>query len=95
MRPITNRFTTIHMDSHEEEIAKAVSPYFYAFLQNKIASYAEAILEVSYEGLTGDKLQEVVLNHEKLKAQVIVLEELMTELTPPTEVATETPTSDS
>lgn len=93
MRPVTSRFNTFHLDSHEEEMARTVSPYFYAMLQNKIASYALAVVEYSFDGVAPEALHAAVIEHEKLKAQVIVLEELMRELTPPTE-SSETPTSD-
>jgi hypothetical protein len=85
MQPnLGNRFQSYNLTEQEEVIAKAVNPYTYAFLHNKICAFALAIVEFSYEDLEIDK-EKAILRHEKLKAQVEVLEELMRELTPPVE----------
>ena len=76
-----HRFQKFSFSASEEQFAKAVNPYFYCFLQNKIADYAHAVIEHQYEG----DLQASLIRHERLKAQVEVLEELLQELIPPTE----------
>ena len=76
-----NRFQKFKLDEAELKAALAVNPYFYAYLQNKIADYAMAVVESTFNG---DKAT-TVLDHEKLKAQVEVLEELMRELQVPLE----------
>lgn len=83
MQPLPNRFQRFQLNSVEEEMARQVSPYFFALLQNKIADYADAVIEVSYKGEEDHQL--VATNHERLKAQVEVLEELMRELDVPSE----------
>jgi hypothetical protein len=65
MQPSFNRFQSFDLNSNEEVQAKRVNGYFYAYLQNKISEYANAVVE---------------------KAQVMVLEELLNELTPPIQV---------
>lgn len=83
MRPLlSNRFQQFEFTSEEEELASKVSPLFYAFLQNKIASYAGAIVEYSAEG---KDLVASTIRHERLKAQVEVLEELLSEIQCPAE----------
>lgn len=77
-----NRFQAYSLDSHQEELARKVSPYTYAYIQNKVADYAHAIVEFEFNG--DDPIQSRV-GHERLKAQVEVLEELMRELQPPVE----------
>lgn len=82
MQPdLGSRFASFTLDSVEEEKAKTPGPYFFALLQNKISAYAHAVIEHTY---TGDITQSLIV-HERLKAQVEVLEELMRELTPPVE----------
>lgn len=85
MIPILNRFTTVKMDEHEHAQALAISAYTYSYINNKIAIYAEAVLDFSYEDALGspESMQAAVIRHEKLKAQVEVLEELLREFTAP------------
>lgn len=85
MTPILNRFSTTKMEEHEHTQALSISAYTYAYINNKIAIFAEAVLDFSYEDALGDAtaLQAAVIRHEKLKAQVEVLEELLREFTPP------------
>lgn len=84
MKPNTgSRFQSFELDEKEDEIARAVTPYFLAYLQNKIASYADAVVNFRYD--PGTDLSTAVIEHEKLKAQVEILEELMRELTVPAE----------
>lgn len=86
-----NRFQSFTLTIEEEEQARCVSPYFLAYLQNKIASYAHAVIEHSYDQDKGqvDSTQQNLLAHERLKAQVIVLEELFMELQTPEQQANE------
>lgn len=80
LRP-SNRFSQFDLSDEELNQARQVSPYFWAYLQNKIADYASAIVEFSYDP---EKDQRVLwLELETRKAQVQVLEELMNELIPP------------
>lgn len=81
MKPAHNRFQSYDLDSKEEEVARSVNPYTYAFLQNKIAAYALAALEFEYNQEL--PFQPQAVQHERLKAQVQVLEELMTDFNPP------------
>lgn len=83
MQPnLGSRFTSFHLDAAEEEKGRMVSAYFFAVLQNKIAAYAHAVIEHEIDAAN---MHQSVMEHEKLKAQVAVLEELMRELTPPVE----------
>lgn len=87
MTPNLNRFTTVKLDEQELTTSLAISAYTYAYINNKIASYAEAVLDFSYEDSLDSPtaLQAAVIRHEKLKAQVEVLEELIREFTLPTQ----------
>ena len=83
MRPLlSNKFQQFEFTEQEEEQANQVSPLFYAYLQNKIASYACAVVEWSAEG---KDLTAATIRHESLKAQVEVLEELLSEIQCPAE----------
>lgn len=86
MQPnLGNRFQSFDLTQEEEAAARCVTPYFLAYLQNKIASYANAVVEESYEENKGqvDSQQQTLLRHERLKAQVLVLEDLFRELETP------------
>lgn len=89
MRQLPNRFHQISFDETELEVAKAVTPYTWAFIQNKLAEYALAVVEFEYSPNFSQDQQ--ILGHERLKAQVMVLEELLRELTVPID-STETQT---
>jgi hypothetical protein len=82
---LSSRFQQFTFSAEEQELAKQVSPLFYALLQNKIAEKANAAIDFQY-GLAKDQLC-AIIEHESLKAQVFALEELMAELTPPTELS--------
>jgi hypothetical protein len=82
MQPSFNRFQSFDLNSNEEVQAKRVNGYFYAYLQNKISEYANAVVEFEF---TGEREADII-QHERLKAQVMVLEELLNELTPPIQV---------
>jgi hypothetical protein len=82
MRPDhSNRFQSFLLTPEEIKTAVQCSPLFFAYLQNKISSYASAALDYVHDP---DKpLHVTVAKHEALKAQVEVLEELLRELVPP------------
>ena len=79
---LSNRFLSFELSEEEERAAKLVNPYFLAYLQNKIAAYANAIVEETYEDEKNqiDSKELTLLRHERRKAQVVVLEELFMEL---------------
>jgi len=82
---LSNRFLSFHLSTGEVEAAKSVNPYFLAYLQNKIAQYANAVVETSYQDEKNqiDSKELTLIQHERLKAQVLVLEELFMELKSP------------
>jgi len=82
---LSNRFLSFHLSESEKEMARAVNPYFLAYLQNKIAIYANAVVEESYDDEKNqiDSKELTLIRHERLKAQVLVLEELFMELKTP------------
>jgi len=81
----SGRFNTFILSPAELQAARTVNPFFLAYLQNKIATYANAIIEDGYDGEKNQVDSQVLtmLRHEKLKAQVIVLEELFMECSAP------------
>lgn len=81
---ITNTFQSFTLDLEEEAKARSPGVYFWFYLQNKIAAVAVSAVEFSY---TGKDLQTAVIEHERIKAQVEILQELLSELIPPTEGA--------
>lgn len=89
MQPIlSSRFQQFKLEEGEEVKARIITPYTFAFIQNKIAVYANAAIEFSY---AADKdLQAQVIQHEKIKAQIEVLEEVLHELQVPQEFDSET-----
>lgn len=91
MKHLPNSFTEVDFEQHEYTAALAVSAYTYMYLQNKIAAYAKAVLEFSYDPTTDPRV--AVIEHEVLKGKVIVLQELMRELTPPIEQDAKEPES--
>lgn len=82
---MSNRFLSFTMSEEETRTARVVNPYFLAYLQNKIAAYAFALVEESYSDEKNqiDSKELTLIRHERLKAQVAVLEELFMELKPP------------
>lgn len=79
---VANRFHSVTLDPHEEEKARSPGIYFFYYLQNKIAAVASSAVEFS---CVGKDTQTAIIEHERMKAQVEILEELLQELTPPTE----------
>ena len=76
-----NKFQQFVMDEHELKTALAVNPYTYAYLHNKIAEKAHMVIEHQFE--EDSNATHHIIEHEKLKAQLNALEDLMSELTPP------------
>jgi len=96
MQPIlSGRFQKFDLNAVDMAAARNVNAYFWAFLQNKIADYASAAVEFQYDPAADQKeMFAAILEHERIKAQVAVLEELMGELAPPVEQSTESPESE-
>lgn len=82
---LSSRFLSFALTEEEQRTAKIVNPYFLAHLQNKIAAYANAVVEESYEDEKNqvDSKELTLIRHERRKAQVLVLEELFMELNTP------------
>jgi hypothetical protein len=80
-----NLFQSFILDEVEDEHGRTASPYFHAYLQNKIASVAQSAVEFAY--VPGTDLHSLVIQHERIKAQVEILQELLSELKVPTEDA--------
>lgn len=80
----SNKFQAFVFSDQEKEMARAVSPYFFAYLQNKIASYAAAALEnkIEYDP-DPSKQTRAILEHERLRNFVAAYEELLAELETP------------
>ena len=74
-----NRYLKYKMTPEEYETARLVSPYFMMLLQTKIAEYAEQVVDTIYDDAHSNPWP-VVIQHEKQKAAVRVLEEFMQEL---------------
>jgi hypothetical protein len=81
MKQYANTFSEVQLEPDEDVKARAVSAYTYFFLQNKIAAYAKAVLEFRFDPTLN--LQVAVIEHECAKSRLEVLQELLSELTPP------------
>lgn len=75
------KFTQIVMSTVEQQQAVAVTPYFMAYLQNKIAAYAGALVDskLPYDP-DPSKQVTAILEHERLRNFVAAYEELFAEL---------------
>jgi uncharacterized protein YxeA len=77
----SSKFLRIRLSSDDEQLALQVSPLFLAYLQNKIAAYAEEQLEkeLPYDA---DPTQQVkaILQYERNKHFIEAFEELMAEI---------------
>lgn len=82
-----SRFTKFILDGGEEQIARTINPYNLMYLQNKCADYASACVEFTYDPSNPNHFASII-EHEKLKAQVLILEELLREFNVPTETPT-------
>lgn len=85
MRLLPNRFQQLELSEEEIAVAVSVSPLFYAYLQNKIAAYAESLFDL--RAAVEQTAEQALREHEVRKAQVIVLEELLQELAVPSDDA--------
>lgn len=76
-----SRFARVRLSPEEEQMALQVSPLFMAYLQNKIAVYAENVVD-SKLPYTSDpqKQMEALMAFEKSKAFVVAYEELLAEI---------------
>lgn len=75
------RFLKYEFDPGELSAAKAINHYNHAYIQNKIADYADII--VSFDFDPTQSLESNFMRLEKVRAQLAVLEELLTEMTIP------------
>lgn len=79
---LTGKFNKLILNNEALVIALQVSPLFLAYLQNKIAEYASAVVEnkLPYDP---DPSRQVaaILEHERLRNFCAAYEELMAELT--------------
>ena len=80
-----NRFQSFVLSEEETRMACTVSPYTLAYLQNKITHYAGEVLNRKWhddkDSPNADKM--ALLDLERLRAQVEVLEELFQEFQTP------------
>jgi hypothetical protein len=83
-----NRFIKFQLDGGEAEAARCITPYNMMFIQNKIADYASSCVEYQYDPNSTNQFA-AILEHEKNKARVQILEELLTEFQVPTETKSE------
>lgn len=75
------KFQRFILSEEEMKFAVQVSPYFLMLLRNKISHYAEAVIEKGLPYSSDPTKQvEAIVEFERLKAQVSVLEELCAEL---------------
>lgn len=76
-----SKFFKVSLSAEEERMALQVSPYFMAYLQNKIEAYASALVEsdLPYSPNPTEQVK-AILAHERLRNFVAAYEELMSEL---------------
>lgn len=79
----SSKYQQYELSEAEEQFAKSINSYTFAYIQNKIAAYALAVIEHQFEA--GTDKDAYILRQEVLKGQVEVLEELLRELEPVTE----------
>lgn len=79
-----NRFISFSLSKGEDDAARCITPYNMMYIQNKIADYAAAVVEFEYDPANPNQFS-AILEHEKLKAKVSILEELLTEFQVPTD----------
>lgn len=94
MKQTYSRYTKFELDSEEAKKAKQITIYTWAYLQTKMAEYADAIMEYQYD-VDQPNLTSTVIECEKMKARVEMLEELMREFDIPQEFKAETPQTQS
>jgi hypothetical protein len=77
----SHKFARYNLSPTEEASALQVSDLFLLYLKNKIADYAEAVVEKALPySADPTKQVEAILAHEKLKHFVEAYEELMSEI---------------
>ncbi|HEY9662172.1 MAG TPA: hypothetical protein V6C65_27270, partial [Allocoleopsis sp.] len=85
------------LSPQEEQMATVVQPIFLAWLQNKIADYADFLIDYDFsddKALIGEAAQQTFLRQRELKAKLMVLEELYNELQIPADIKTESNTAE-
>ena len=76
-----SKFYRVKLDAHEQKHALLVSPYFLGYLQNKIESYATAIVDIKLPyNADPAKQVEAIVALESARAFVQAYEELLAEL---------------
>ena len=77
----SSKFARLLLTDEAAKLAVNVSPLFLAFLQNKIAAYAEAVVdsELEYDPDPSKQLK-AILEHQRLKNFVAAYTELMNEI---------------
>jgi hypothetical protein len=77
----SGRFTKFLLAEGAQKIALDVSPVFLVYLQNKIAEYAEAVLdqELPYDPDPAKQVK-AILAHERLRNFVEAYQELLNEI---------------
>lgn len=76
-----SKFYRVSLTPEEEARARDVSPYFLAYLQNKIEAYASAVVDAKLPYNPDPSRQvEAILAHEKLRNYAQAYEELLSEL---------------
>ncbi len=77
----SSKFLAISMSPDDNEKALQVSPYFLAYLQNKIEAYASQLVESRLPySQDPTKQVEAILAHERLRNFVEAFQELQAEL---------------
>lgn len=77
----STKFARYTLTEQEENAALQVSDLFLMYLKNKIADYAEAVVDKDLPySADPTKQMEAILAHEKLKHFVAAYEELMSEI---------------
>lgn len=76
-----SKFFRMQLTAEDEKMALQVSPYFLAYLQNKIEAYASALVDsdLPYSPNPAEQVK-AILAHERLRNFVAAYEELMSEL---------------
>lgn len=76
-----SKFYRLQLSAEDEKLATNVSPYFLAYLQNKIEAYASALVNASLP-YDADPAKQVkaIIEHERMRNYVSAYEELFAEL---------------
>lgn len=77
-----SKFSRFVLSAEDEAAALNLNPYFLMYLQNKVAAYAEAVVEVKVSYHPDPKQQmEAILEMERLRNFCSAYEELLSEIT--------------